>query len=767
MTSWQKRARAGVAIFGLAVAVIVYFALRQREAPAPAAPIQRSDPKAIAEITGGAHERVVFTQKNFSFEYDVAQAYEDGSMKYTNVRVKVPKGENRTFSVTAKEAAAGKDEDELGLTGEVKLEDSDGFVLTTQRGTYKQKDAIAHAPGAVSFSKGRMSGSGVGISYDQGHDLLVIGSYVQIATKDEAGNPFMEFTAGSAMLDRVRHLLTLDTDVHVMRGGQIIEADHVEAQLSSSDDIVTYIAMRGNSHVEGGGSSIDALSARDINLDYTKDGTRLELVDLMGEGAATMTGENGGAGRQIIGDTMRLELAEDKSTRMWLYKKASIVTAAEGGRPGRTIAAEVLEISLAPDGSITRAIGRDEVKLELPNPSGGPARSIRTRQLEGKGVAGQGLTSATFNGDVRFTEQAGKTTAARTVRAQKLEAAMAGDAVNAATFTGDVTFEETGLKACAGRLEYQPEKGTLQLSGTTPAGSPTVAEEQVNIEGQTIDVTLQAESRRIVAKGGVTTRMGAGSRCKPGTERAAGQRGATRLPGLLDAKTAVTVRAGTLDYDSGTGKAVYTGVATNQASITQGTTAILADAIVIDQSTGDLTATGNAIVEMALDSGSSTGSAHEIRYVDAMRVITYSAPPTGYIAPVLPPGVKAFREPQLQIPQGNVTAGTRITVTLAKDAPRAEQIDARTNVSIKLGTGLSTRTASGGLRLLIDPPAKKYVMTAGGTTLVKIVERSGTACREFTGRSLTFYETGDTIDIDGKQINRTQTTSTACAPSVR
>jgi lipopolysaccharide export system protein LptA len=339
---------------------------------------------------------------------------------------------------------------------------------------------------------------------------------------------------------------------------------------------------------------------------------------------------------------------------------------------------------------------------------------------------------------------------------------MDGDAVTTATFTGDVTFEETGLKACAGRLDYQPEKGTLALSGATAAGIPIVAEEQVNIEADTIDVALQG--RGIVGKGSVITRMGSGTRCKPSKERAAAERPATRLPGMLDQKEAVTIGGERLDYEGGAGKAIYAG----SARLTQGsTTTIRAETLTLDQMKGDLTATGGAIAVMTLDGRRSSGRAHEIRYVDAQRLITYAAPPSGYVAPPAPPGGNVVATtPQLILdPQGTISAGSRIDIKLAKEGAKLEGLDARTNVTMVQKTGQGSRTATGGARLTYDPGKQQFEMTAGsGTTLVKIVDRSSPpSCHEFSGRSVIFFESGERIIVDGNEKNRTQFTSSACA----
>ena len=48
------------------------------------------------------------------------------------------KGENRTVTITAREAKVSKDENYFELTGPVRLEDSDGFWLETDTATVNQ-----------------------------------------------------------------------------------------------------------------------------------------------------------------------------------------------------------------------------------------------------------------------------------------------------------------------------------------------------------------------------------------------------------------------------------------------------------------------------------------------------------------------------------------------------------------------------------------------------------------------------------------------------
>jgi LPS export ABC transporter protein LptC len=732
----------------------------ERQTAAPPQPVKRLDPKAVLEITSGVLQGMTGIEKNFEILSSTTQTFPDGSTRLLDATIIVQKGDGRSFKVSAKEATANKDQTEFELTGSVRLEDSDGFFLTTDAATYDRERSIARTPSAVTFGKGRMSGSGAGIIYDQANNILEISDQARVTTRNEAGEPAMEFASGRATLDRMQHRLTVDNSVRVVRGEEVIESARAIASLSENDDIVQFLELRGNARVQGGGGGIDAMSASDIDLDYTDDGQRLEAVRLDGTAAVARKGAND-ASQQIVAESIRLQLAGDGSSHMVLERNASVTMIEAQGGGGRRIAADGLELDLAGDGTLTRAVGKEAVRLDLPAGAGMPARSITARMLDGTGKAGQGLTNAVFTGDVIFTEAergdgpaAGGAPAAqtRTARAARLEASLASDAVTSASFTTDVSFEEAGLKACAARLDYQPAKGTLALSGDTGAGKPIVAEEQTAIEAAAIDVTL--DSRRMLAKGSVVTRVGTPARCRPAAARPAAQQGPNRMPGLLREGAAATIRAAALDYEGEAGKAVYSG----RASITQTDTSINADRITLDQKNGDLTATGSAITTMVLDGGTTLGRAYEIVYVDAKRLIRYAAPPIGTILPPAPAGrgPAPVREPQVSGPQGDLRATNRIDVTLSMQGGDVERIDAYGSVRFQQGT----RTASGGERLTYDAQEGKYEMTGGAATPVVFFAD----CRESRGKTLIFYKSNDTIVIDGESERRTRSQPSAGGP---
>ena len=104
------------------------------------------------------------------------------------------------------------------------------------------------------------------------------------------------------------------------------------------------------------------------------------------------------------------------------------------------------------------------------------------------------------------------------------------------------------------------------------------------------------------------------------------------MPGLLKQGAPANVNANALEYVSETGQATYTG----NARLFQDATSISGDMISVDRERGDLLARGSARSTLNMETGRTTGSAHEIRYVDTSRTVTYSAEP---VAPTRGRGV--------------------------------------------------------------------------------------------------------------------------------
>src|SRR5215216_3333781 len=104
MTSWQKRARLVVAIFGIVFAVIAYTAIRERNIAAPAAILKRLDPGALLETTAGLLQQVRGTKHDYLVTYDYQIAQAGGATKLIGPKISVSQREGRDFVVTAREA---------------------------------------------------------------------------------------------------------------------------------------------------------------------------------------------------------------------------------------------------------------------------------------------------------------------------------------------------------------------------------------------------------------------------------------------------------------------------------------------------------------------------------------------------------------------------------------------------------------------------------------------------------------------------------------
>ena len=675
---WQKRARMGVAVFGAAVAIAVYATIGERQNAAPAGRISGLDPSAVLESVGAAFQQFQEARQAYVIEADRQLTYEGGATKFIGVTIRVRQRAGRDFVVSGREAQAGERQEELEITGDVKLAASDGFVITTDRATFSEADSTVRVAGPVSFQKGRMTGSGIGMTYDQSTDVLSLVEQARVTVTDETGAAVTEFNSDSATLARLEDRLTLEGNVHALHDELVLEADRSTAHLSENDEFVTFIELRGSARALGGGA-FESMEAGDIDLDYTDDGATLERVVLTGDGAIVMSGADGESGREFAGDA--------------------------------------LDLTFAPDASLTRAAGRGDVRVDL---QGSPGRNVQAQAFEATGEPGKDLTAARFSDQVEYREEGTGGRAARMVRSSALSITLAGAVVTAANFSGGVRFEEEGLRASGAQARYDPTSGTLQLSGTDAGGAPRVADEQIEIDADTIDVML--EGRQMTASGSVRTLLRSGA--------------TGRLPGLLQQGEDANVSAGTLDYQGEAGAAVYSG----NATLWQGETAIRADVITLDRTRADLVASGAARSTIVFDTGEAIGRAAEIRYDDGARTITYrSQAPT-------PTPASPVALAQLSGPQGDLRA-RRIDVILGETTSRAERLEAYRNVDIRLGARVAT-----GDRLTYFAEGERYVVSGIATVPVTIVEE----CRQTSGRTVTFFTSAERIIVDGSEEVRTQ-----------
>ncbi len=613
---WRKRLRLLIGVFVVVFAVAVAFAFKKRTPPPPA-PIVQTDPGAVLQSTGGRVDRFTFAREAVSVQYDRQLTYSDNTTKMFGVRVvTTERGGGRTFTMTGREGKVGQNESTIALDGDVQVAASDGLTLKTEHATYAESDGIVRAPGPVAFAKGRMGGSGVGLVYDKGRDVLTIldQAIVRVAP-DEQGGGAADIKAGSAMLARRDNTIRFERGLHVQRPTQTIDADAGTAYLSADEKRIEAIDLQGNARIAGidpAPGTLQGLTGQTMNLKYGADGQALERAMVAGA--------------------------------------ASIQLAGERGNQGREISASTLDISLAPDGTTpTSLVGRQGVKLAMPAAAGMPARTITSDAIDAKGTPGRGLTRARFTGGVDYREVAEGVN--RAAKAAALDVALKPgmSEIEDARFSGHVRFEEGMLAAAGNAVRYGLAKGTLELRGTD-RDLPHLVNDRISIDAVRMDVALAGP--KVKAAGSVKSVL---QPPKPGAAE-------SKVPSMLKQDQPVNVTADALDYDGETSKAIYTGAAV----LWQGDTSVKGASITIDDKTGDLAAKGPVTTTGMLEQNGkdnkkervrSIATADDFKYTEAKRLAVYTG------------------AAHLSGPQGDITAA-RIELYLKASGDEVDRAEA-------------------------------------------------------------------------------------------
>ncbi len=490
----------------MALVGVVVYSKRGRDLRIPAAPIERIDPKATVETRGGDAIQLKGTRQNLRLEFKSQVTYKDGTTKLLGVKAMVDNRGGRNYVITAKEAQIGTDQSTFDATGDVRLETSDGLVANSQQATYTDAEGIVRASGPVQFARGRMTGTGVGFTYDEQRDTIWLLENAVVHFNADGDSGEMDVTSGAAGFARKDRYMRFERTVRLVREGQVVDADDATVHLLDERDEPKSIELRGNARVTGGTGlgSLREMSARDITLMYADDGRTLQQSILAGKSAIQLAGREGSKGQRL--------------------------------------SAEYLDISLAADGAITSLSSRDQVEVVLPAVQGTPPRTIRSTSLTATGAAGQGLSVMKFQEGTEFEEAATQDHAARTARAKSLDADLSPgtDALKQARFTGAFHFEEGPMTASSAEALYEVELGELVLTGREAGNPPHVADDTVTIDAERLDITLSP--RKMVATGTVRTVMQATAKPKAG--EAAGRR-----PGLLKDQEPVNVMSESLIYE--------------------------------------------------------------------------------------------------------------------------------------------------------------------------------------------------------------------------
>ena len=695
MQHWQRSARFVIAVFGVVFAVFVARELKRRDAPPAMTPVVRTDPGAIIETTGGNLQRIKGAREDVSVAYQKQFTYQDGTSRLLGVTIVTDeRNGNRTFTITGKEGRLGKGDSTIALDGAVKLVGSDGMTVLTEHATYAEVDGAVRAPGPVQFTRGRVRGAGIGMTWDKTADVLTIldQAVVRIASDQPAGIG-SDVTSGTAVFARRDKFLRFERAVRIQRGGQIIDAETAIMYLSADEKRIETVELHDHAHITSSKvtpGGLQAMSGGQMNLKYAADSESLEHALVAGD--------------------------------------AQIQIAGGPGKPGRQIVATTIDIALAPDGSTpTALLGREAVQLTFPPEPGTAGRTIRAANLDARGEPGKGLTRAAFSGDVRYRERGGDSD--RSVNSGSLDVGLKPgmSAIDDAKFAHEVRFEEGKMAALSAAAHYDIDKGTLALSGTEPGALvPHVVNEQIAVDAVTIDVTLAGP--KLKAAGNVRSELKPASNgAKPGETA-----NDVKMPTMLKQDQPIIVVGNSLDYDGTSSTGVYTGA----ARLFQGETSIKGESIVIDNKAGNLGASGGVTTTTVLEQVGkdkkrervhSIATAKDFTYDDAGRRMTYA------------------KDAHMSGPEGDMTAN-RIELYLKPAGDELERAEAYESVVLR-----EQNRETKGSTLIYTTTNETYVVTGAP---VKIVDQCQ---RETVGRTLTFNKGTDSIVVDGNARLRTQT----------
>ncbi len=559
----------------------------------------------------------------------------------------------RSFVVKGENASVGDHQSSVTLTGDVQMTVSDGLHAKTAQATYTQDNGLVQVPGAVTFSRARMSGSSVGMTYDKNNDILSLLKDAVIDFAPDAGETVgTHLAAGSAQYVRREHQLIFQGGVRLQRDGRTIVADSGTAYLTDDEKALMRMSLRGGSRITGAGSgagSLAGLSATDIDLAYRPGGGTLQQATLHGDATIDIAGSRRGADRQIGSDQLDVALANDGTT-------------------------------------VTSLTGQGHVSLGFPAEGDTPARTITADDLGATGQPPQGLNAAVLTGHVDYREQ--MSGGDRRAKSDRLDLGLAPGlgALQTARFSGDVRFAQDAMDAEAAKADYDVARGVVALSGTLPGGRvPHVSDPRIAVDATGVELTPTGP--KLKATGNVRSLVRGGSG-PGGADKAGG-----RMPAILSSDEPVNITADALDYDGTASHAVYTG----HARLWQGDTAIQGDSITLDDRTGDLSASGGVRTSMRVDQVDEKtkkkervmliGLAEHLQYVDATRLATYTT------------------HARLNGPQGDLTAN-KIELYLSAAGDAVDRLEGYTGIDLRQ-TG---RTVTGD-RLSYFGKDERYVVT--------------------------------------------------------
>ncbi|MEO7191538.1 MAG: LptA/OstA family protein [Vicinamibacterales bacterium] len=684
--NWQRGARLGVAVVGLGTAVALYVLTRERPPQQNLPPMTTQiDPTVTSQSGAGVQVSQVNDTERYRMEFSGTRTHQDGHIELDGVHILFKKDSTEIWAGLATMSAPPKGNQapsSLHMTKHVRLKTGEGASVEGDSATYDDAVGITNMPGPVTFTRGRMSGSGEGAIYERDTGVFRLLAQAHMTTLADTANPDpVDATAETLVFNRATRAMQFDKQARIAHGADVMTADRSTLYLSEDEQQFQVIELRGSAAVmpaPGKTSASPEMHAQDIDLGFYP-------------------------GTQVL-------------QRALLTRQASMVSVNAQGR--RAVTAGVITLGTAPDGTtVTKLDAHDRVEVRTPAAADVPERVITAPVLVSTGDDKIGLTSALFSGGVSFVETlraAGKPPAQRTGTAQMLTLKLKGqlDAIDEAEFQRDVSFKDSDVSGRADIGTYFASAGKLTLK-PDPRGvrrPPNVTSGDITVDAREY-VEVDLNTQYLHARGDVKT------------VTAAAKPGATASNSLFTG-TDSTIGFGTEFWYEGK-QTRYAGVEGAPASISQGDSRVAGLKVLVGNETHDLSTSGAVDSTFLLTDAASTGTkyrltADSMEYKESERRAVYRGVPARLTT----------TPPKATVADGDTTAKT-IVLILAKESRSVERLDAQVDVYSKMKEGREAVADT----LVYESGSGRYTLTgkAGRPVRVRSRDKNG-KCSETIGR---------------------------------
>ena len=744
--NWRTGLRIGLAVIGLGVAATVW--VKSRNGPAPSLPPEsapRLDPN--VSLLSGQGEMLSYDGDKLSLKipYKNSKTYEDGRVHLEGALIQGMGDQAFKLRTTTLETkgptTAGTRPTQFTLTGRFTFEGSDGVVVEADAGTYDDTTGTLDIPGAVTFRRGRLSGTSTGAKYDRSTDTVnLLAAANATVAADAQGKGAAQASSSRMSLVRGQHSLLMDENARIVGEAQVMSAQKATVLFTDDESAMKFLELRGRAEVTPASNPAAGqprMSATDLTMAFHPDGITMQHATLTGQAVLTTTDAAG----------------------------------------QRSIHASWIDLFTGKDGqTVTKLDARDDVLVEIPATKTTLARTITSATLTAGGDEKRGLTSARFEGSPCFREGGAvvasgaarprdsgacsppapgpKTSSpqgaatSRTGSATTLVLKLAGqlDAIQEAEFQQKAKFADGRVSAEADIATYDDAKDVLFLKPNPrePRSGSRVQTTDLTVDAPQIDVFLESENLK--ARGGVRTRTvkTAESKKKP-----AGS--------LFEGDEPIYGTADSLDYVKETGKATYLGSARSVARLKQGETDIQAVRLEFTESTNNLVGTGQVDSKIFMTAPTSdvkaqakpqvySVKADTLTYDDARRVAVYEAPLV-----------------VLTTEDGTRTESRKLTFELAKDSRALDRMRAE-GANDVFATLTGGYEAKGDL-LVYRADTDVYTIT-GKPATVKSPDKDNT-CKQTVSTIVELNRKSGTVSLPGNSPAPSSTAPIGCAESIR